>query len=325
MGKVVREELIRRLASGDFVSGQVLADALGVSRTAISKNIQTLTEMGLDIFKVHGKGYRLAEPIHLLQANVIQQHLLSFGANNPVEVHTIIDSTNSYLLRRLPNQVVNGQACVAEYQSAGRGRRGKNWVSPFASHLYLSMYHPLEQGLSAAMGLSVVIGLAVADALEAAYAIDVQLKWPNDIYVEGKKLAGILVELEGQPTESGHSVIGLGLNIQMPKAQGDAIDQPWTDLSQHTDILIDRNLLVAKLISQFNHRLIQHHQYGLAPMLVDWQRRDIFINQAVEIFSGGQTSRGICRGINANGALLIEINGKVKPIYGGEVSLRRQR
>ncbi|TLU64704.1 bifunctional biotin--[acetyl-CoA-carboxylase] ligase/biotin operon repressor BirA [Thalassotalea litorea] len=324
MGKVVREELIRRLAGGEFISGQVLADSLGVSRTAISKSIQALTEMGLDVFKVHGKGYRLAQPIQLLQANQIQQHLHSLGANNPVEVHTIIDSTNSYLLRRLPNQVVNGQTCVAEYQSAGRGRRGKNWVSPFASHLYLSMYYPLEQGVAAAMGLSVVIGLAVADVLETSYQIDVQLKWPNDLYVDGKKIAGILVELEGQPTESGHSVIGLGLNIQMPAAQGEAIDQPWTDLSNHCNQSIDRNRLIANLIVQFNRRLAQHQQYGLSPMLADWQKRDIFLNQAVEIFSGSQVTRGICRGINANGALLIEVNGKVKPIYGGELSLRGQ-
>lgn len=324
MGKVVREELIRRLAKGDFVSGQVLADSLGVSRTAISKNIQTLTDMGLDVFKVHGKGYRLAEPINLLQVDLIQQYLQTLRVSNPVEVHTIIDSTNSYLLRRLPNQVVDGQTCVAEYQSAGRGRRGKNWVSPFASHLYLSMYYPLEQGVAAAMGLSVVIGLAVADVLEKSFQLDVQLKWPNDIYVDGKKLAGILVELEGQPTESGHSVIGLGLNINMPPLQGVEIDQPWTDISRHTRLAVDRNRLVANLIAQFNIRLAQHKQYGLSPMLADWQRRDIFLNQPVEIHSGGQVTRGICRGINVNGALLIEVNGKIKPIYGGEVSLRRQ-
>lgn len=324
MAKVVREELIRRLASGEFVSGQVLADALGVSRTAISKHIQALSDMGLDVFKVHGKGYRLAEPINLLDAERIQEILLSLGASNPIEVHTIIDSTNSYLLRRLPNQVIDGQTCVAEYQSAGRGRRGKNWVSPFASHLYVSMYHSLEQGVAAAMGLSVVIGLAVADVLEQDYKLDVQLKWPNDIYIDGRKLAGILVELEGQPTEAGHSVIGLGLNIQMPEAQGQVIDQPWTDIASQLGQSVDRNVLVARLISQFNRRLQQHKLYGLTPMLADWQRRDIFINQAVEIISANQSTRGICRGINANGALLIEINGKVKPIYGGEVSLRKQ-
>ncbi|QDP02531.1 bifunctional biotin--[acetyl-CoA-carboxylase] ligase/biotin operon repressor BirA [Thalassotalea sp. PS06] len=324
MAKVVREELIRRLASGEFVSGQLLADALGVSRTAISKHIKALSDMGLDVFKVHGKGYRLAEPIYLLNAERIQEILLSLGASNPIEVHTIIDSTNSYLLRRLPNQVIDGQTCVAEYQSAGRGRRGKNWVSPFASHLYVSMYHSLEQGVAAAMGLSVVIGLAVADVLEQYYKLDVQLKWPNDIYIDGRKLAGILVELEGQPTEAGHSVIGLGLNIQMPEAQGQVIDQPWTDIASQLGQSVDRNILVARLISQFNRRLQQHKLYGLTPMLADWQRRDIFINQAVEIISANQLTRGICRGINANGALLIEINGKVKPIYGGEVSLRKQ-
>ncbi|KGJ92165.1 bifunctional biotin--[acetyl-CoA-carboxylase] ligase/biotin operon repressor BirA [Thalassotalea sp. ND16A] len=322
MAKVVREELIRRLADGHFISGQHLAEQLNVSRTAISKHIKVLNEMGLDIFSVQGKGYKLAESITLLDQQVIVNELNTLSLTNKVEVHSIIDSTNSYLMRRLPNNVTHGQTCVSEYQSAGRGRRGKEWVSPFASHLYLSMYWHLEQGMSAAMGISLVVGIAVSDVLQGEYGVDVQLKWPNDIYVNGLKLAGILVELEGQSVGPGNCVIGLGLNINMPKIGASKIDQPWTDLQLILNQPIDRNLLTAKLIAQISKRLVQHHQFGLAPMLGDWQRQDYFYNKPVKLITGDKETRGICKGINASGALLLEIDGKQQPIYGGEVSLR---
>ncbi|QBY04000.1 bifunctional biotin--[acetyl-CoA-carboxylase] ligase/biotin operon repressor BirA [Thalassotalea sp. HSM 43] len=322
MAKVVREELIRQLASGQFVSGQFLAEHLGVSRAAISKHVKALGEMGLDIFSVQGKGYKLAHPMQLLEQEKISQHLQTLGAQNNVEVHTIIDSTNSYLMRRLPNQVTHGQVCISEYQSAGRGRRGKQWQSPLGSHLYMSMYWYLEQGMAAAMGISIVVGIAVADVLKGIYDLPVQLKWPNDIYVDGAKLAGILVELEGQSIGPGHCVIGLGLNVQMPDNSAAEIDQSWTDLSRELTENIDRNLLTAQLIAQISKRLQQHHQFGLAPMLDDWQKQDYFYNQNVLLLAGDKTTRGICKGINQSGALLLEVDGKLQPVYGGEVSLR---
>ncbi len=322
MAKVVREELIRRLANGQFISGQVLAKELGVSRTAISKHIKILTEMGLDIFSVQGKGYKLSSPIQLLNQAIICKQLKVLGLTNIVEVHSLIDSTNSYLMRRLPNNVCHGQVCVSEFQSMGRGRRGKQWISPFGSHLYLSMYWRLEQGLSAAMGISLVVGIAVSDVLKQDYGVDVQLKWPNDIYVNGLKLAGILVELEGQSIGPGNCVIGLGLNIAMPVESGKQIDQPWTDIEQQLGRKIDRNELASKLIANIGKRLEQHNQYGLAPMLDDWQRQDYFIDKSVLLITGEKQTRGICRGINGSGALLLEVDGKQQPIYGGEVSLR---
>ncbi|WNC68991.1 bifunctional biotin--[acetyl-CoA-carboxylase] ligase/biotin operon repressor BirA [Thalassotalea nanhaiensis] len=322
MAKVVREELIRQLADGQFISGQHLAEQLNVSRTAISKHVKVLTEMGLDIFSVQGKGYKLAQSITLLDSQKITNELTNLNRKNLIEVHSIIDSTNSYLMRRLPNNVTHGQTCVSEFQSAGRGRRGKEWISPFGSHLYLSMYWYLEQGMSAAMGISLVVGIAVSDVLQQEYELEVQLKWPNDIYVNGKKLAGILVELEGQSIGPGNCVIGLGLNINMPKQSADQIDQPWTDLSTELNHDVDRNMLSAQLIAKISERLEQHHQFGLAPMLDDWQRQDFFYNKQVKLLTGNKETRGICKGINSSGALLLEVNGKQQPIYGGEVSLR---
>jgi len=330
MAKTVKEHLIKSLATGQFVSGQMLGEELGISRTAIAKHIKALTEMGLDIYSVTGKGYKLAQPLHLLEKERINELLVndftSHSSNKlhsvQIEVHSLIDSTNDYLMRRLPNQLSQGQVCLAEYQSAGRGRRGRQWISPFGSQIYLSMYWYLEQGLSAAMGLSLVTALAVSDAVKAHSGVQVQLKWPNDIYLEGVKLAGILIDLEGQALEPSHSVIGIGLNLKMPEESGKLIEQKWTDLQSHSDVEIDRNALSAKLVSCLYQRLQQHQQSGLTPMLDEWHAHDAFLNKRVKLITGERTTHGICRGVNNQGALLLEVDGQVKPVYGGEVSLR---
>lgn len=320
--KVIREQLIQRLVKGEFLSGQKLGEELGVSRAAISKHMTSLQEMGFDIFSVTGKGYRLAEPIELLDSSKIAHFLQNEHLSAKVEVHSLIDSTNSYLMRRLPNQNSLGQVCIAEYQSSGRGRRGRQWISPFGSHIYMSMYWYLEQGMSAAMGLSVVAALAVSDAIKTLYQIDVELKWPNDIYLNGVKLAGILIDLEGQALEPCHCVIGIGLNINMPEKSAALVDQPWTDLSAVVDADIDRNELAAAIIGSLLKRLQDHKLHGINAMLEDWHRHDFYLDKAVSLITGEKLTRGICRGINAQGALMLEVNGQVSPIYGGEVSLR---
>lgn len=322
MAKIVREHLIKALANGKFVSGQELGKQLDISRTAISKHIKSLTEMGLDIYSVTGKGYKLSQPLNLLNHNKIIAALPKSDANPEVEVHSLIDSTNSYLLRRLPNQLSQGQVCLAEFQSAGRGRRGRQWISPFGSQIYLSMYWYLEQGLSAAMGLSLVAALAVSDAIYDLTNIQVQLKWPNDVYIDGVKLAGILIDLEGQALEPSHSVIGIGLNLNMPAYAAEKIDQKWTDLQSHSKKKIDRNALCTMLIHFLLKRLYQHQNEGLSVMLEEWHAQDLYLNKRVMLITGERITKGICRGVNGQGALMLEVDGQVKPIYGGEVSLR---
>lgn len=322
MAKAVREYLIKALAGGDFVSGQTLGNELNISRTAISKHIKALIEMELDIYSVTGKGYKLSKPLSLLSQRKVIEALPKGNINPNIEVHSLIDSTNSYLLRRLPNQLSQGQVCLAEYQSAGRGRRGRQWISPFGTQIYLSTYWYLEQGLSAAMGLSVVAALAVSDAIYALTKVQVQLKWPNDIYLGGVKLAGILIDLEGQALEPSHSVIGIGLNVNMPATAAAKVDQKWTDLQSHSKVKIDRNLLSAQLIYHLLQRLEQHQSEGLIGMLDEWHAHDFYKDKRVKLLTGERVAKGICRGVNAQGALLLEVDGKVKAIYGGEVSLR---
>ncbi len=317
----MKEYLIKALAAGHFVSGQLLGKQLEISRTAIAKHIKALSEMGLDIYSVKGKGYKLAYSLNLLDKKKILD-LLPHDSKTVLEVHSLIDSTNDYLMRRLPNQLNQGQVCLAEFQSAGRGRRGRQWISPFGSQIYLSMYWALEQGLSAAIGLSLVTALAVSDAIKSYCGVQVQLKWPNDIYIDGAKLAGILIDLEGQALEPSHSVIGIGLNLDMPKQASKKIDQKWTDLQSNTTTIIDRNALSAQLISSLTHRLEQHLTHGFTPMLEDWHKQDLYLHKPVKLITGERVTLGISRGINNQGALLLEVNGQIKPIYGGEVSLR---
>jgi len=322
MNNKIKERIIDELANGSFVSGELIGSQLGVSRAAIAKHIKSLIQMGLEIYSVTGKGYKLSKPLTLLDQQLINQQLRMRDINSKVEVHSVIDSTNSYLMRSLPDKLTQGQVCIAEYQSAGRGRRGRQWISPFGSHVYLSMYWYLEQGMSAAMGLNVVAAMAISDAIHDLYNIKVQLKWPNDIYLQGVKLAGILIDLEGQALEPCHSVIGIGLNLAMPEQSAEQVDQPWTDLQTQTEKVIDRNALVIKIIESLKIRLLEHQEKGITDMVEQWRLQDHFYNKAVKLVTGAKETFGICKGINNQGALLLEIDDQIKPVYGGEVSLR---
>ncbi|KDC49496.1 bifunctional biotin--[acetyl-CoA-carboxylase] ligase/biotin operon repressor BirA [Pseudoalteromonas fuliginea] len=317
--------ILNALKQGVFVSGQALGEQLGISRAAVSKHIKTLQEMGLDIFKVTGKGYCLNSQVGLLNKTQIDQHYKALGANTAdVEVHPIIDSTNSELMRRIQAKTTleSGTVIVAEMQQAGRGRRGRVWQSPFGANLYYSYFWRLDDGLQAAMGVSIAVGLAVYDAIKALYQVDVELKWPNDIYINKQKLAGVLVELDGQPQGPCQLVIGIGINLQMPESFSQHIDQAWTDLSQHTQQL-DKNSLVASLTHHLEQRLAQYRQTGLQGMYEQWNSLNAFAGEYVELNTGHRSWRGICEGIDAQGGIRIRQDGEVKGYYGGEVSLRK--
>ena len=310
-------QLIALLADGEFHSGEKIGELLGVSRTSVNNYIKALQEIGLDIYKVTGKGYCSAIPLTLLNQHIIKQ---VSGVDN-VHVEQILESTNQYLLDKLPN-ISNGQTCIAEYQAAGRGRRGREWVSPFASHLYFSMYWRLEAGIEKASGLSLLVGIATVNALEKLGLHGVGLKWPNDLYYQGKKLAGILIELNAQASDVCHCVIGIGINVRMPEQQGKLIDQPWIDLNNISTQPVDRNQLSGLLIKELHALLSDYEEKGLAPFLDRWFELDYFLNKQVNLIVADNVQTGICRGINEQGALLLEIDNEIKPYIGGEISLR---
>ncbi|WP_337039145.1 MULTISPECIES: bifunctional biotin--[acetyl-CoA-carboxylase] ligase/biotin operon repressor BirA [Pseudescherichia] len=308
--------LISILADGEFHSGEQLGERLGMSRAAINKHIQTLRDWGVDVFTVPGKGYSLPEPIQLLSQNFISSQI----NQGQVAVLPVIDSTNQYLLDRI-GTLQSGDACVAEYQQAGRGRRGRKWFSPFGANLYLSMYWRLEQGPAAAIGLSLVIGIVMAEVLRDLGASQVRVKWPNDLYLQDRKLAGILVELTGKTGDAAQIVIGAGINLAMRKVESDVINQGWINL-QEAGIAIDRNTLAARLINELRAALELFEQEGLTPYLSRWEKLDNFINRPVKLIIGDKEIVGISRGIDTQGALLLEQNGATKAWMGGEISLR---
>ncbi|ALB53413.1 bifunctional biotin--[acetyl-CoA-carboxylase] synthetase/biotin operon repressor [Cronobacter universalis] len=308
--------LISLLADGEFHSGEQLGERLGMSRAAINKHIQTLRDWGIDVFTVPGKGYSLPGPIQLLNESFIHSHIKT----GSVTVLPVIDSTNQYLLDRL-SELESGDACIAEYQQAGRGRRGRKWFSPFGANLYLSMYWRLEQGPAAAIGLSLVIGIVMAEVLHELGADQVRVKWPNDLYLNDRKLAGILVELTGKTGDAAQIVIGAGINLAMRQVESDIVNQGWINL-QEAGIKVDRNELAVRLIEKLRASLREFEQEGLAPFLTRWEKLDNFIHRQVKLIIGEREIYGISRGIDNQGALLLEQNGVTKPWVGGEISLR---
>ena len=314
----VRQTLITLLSDGQFHSGEQLGEQLGISRAAVSKHMAALKELGLDLFSLTGKGYRLAVPMALYD----QAQLQALAPMAPVHCFSVIDSTNQYLFERV-NQLSAGESCLAECQTAGRGRRGKPWVSPFGCQLILSMYWRLEQGMAAAMGLSLAVGVAVVEALESLGYPGVELKWPNDLYYQGRKLAGILVEMSGSAGASCHLVIGIGLNLAMPSQQGEKIDQAWSELRQVQPELVDRNQLAACVLLHLQAAMQTFEQSGLASFVESWNRLDYFAGPPVKLLMGEQVIRGIARGIDDRGALRLETDEGVKLYLGGEISLRR--
>ncbi|MDH1172235.1 bifunctional biotin--[acetyl-CoA-carboxylase] ligase/biotin operon repressor BirA [Pantoea agglomerans] len=309
-------KLVDILSDGEFHSGEQLGETLGMSRAAINKHIQTLKSWGLDVYTVTGKGYSLSAPIQLLD----EQAILSQVTQGNVSVIPVIDSTNQYLLERM-HERESGAACIAEYQQAGRGRRGRQWFSPFGANLYMSMYWRLEQGPAAAMGLSLVIGIIMAETLRSLGADDVRVKWPNDIYLNDRKLAGILVELTGKTGDAAQIVIGAGINLAMRTADASQINQGWINL-QEAGVTVNRNELAARLINSLREALPLFEQEGLTPFVARWAALDNFINRPVKLLIGEREVHGIARGVDSQGGLLLEQDGEIKAWVGGEISLR---
>ncbi|MGI8491122.1 bifunctional biotin--[acetyl-CoA-carboxylase] ligase/biotin operon repressor BirA [Pectobacterium sp. S5] len=309
-------KLIKILSDGEFYSGELLGEMMGMSRAAINKHIQTIRDWGIDVFTVTGKGYSLPAPMQLLDEEVILKHLPEGG----VTVLPVVDSTNQYILERL-DTLSSGDACLAEYQQSGRGRRGRQWFSPFGANLYLSLYWRLEQGPAAAVGVSLVIGIVMAEVLHKLGADGVRVKWPNDLYLKDRKLAGILVELTGKTGDAANLVIGAGINLQMREPAPDTINQGWINL-QEAGIEINRNTLASTLISELRSALVIFELQGLEPFISRWEKLDNYFNRPVRLIIGNREIHGIDRGIDRQGALLLENDGLITPYIGGEISLR---
>lgn len=319
-----QKKILSLLADGEFHSGTELADMLGVSRSAIWKHLNSLAELGLQHSAVSGKGYRLDNALELLDAAKIKEAISDQAGAliSSVEIHDQIDSTNRYLVERSHNNGPSGSVCFAEHQTAGKGRRGRQWVSPYGSNIYLSILWRFQQGPAAISGLSLAIGVAVIRALKQHQIGDIGLKWPNDIYSQGKKLGGILVEVSGETGGPCSAVIGLGLNLFLPETQAEGITQAWTDLSKITgQSRLLRNQLAGTLLNHLLPVIAEFENTGIRAYLDEWRSYDCLSGKSATLFIGQQQFDGIVRGIDDSGMLLIErTDGTVQTFASGEVS-----
>ena len=321
-----QSKILDILKDGEFHSGETLGEKVGCSRTAVWKHLQTLEAMGLLIETTKGTGYRIVGGVDLLDGQAITGALAVAAKPHlsKINIFQTIDSTNTYARQLAEKNSVSGLVILAEQQTGGRGRRGKSWVSPFAANIYLSIVWDFEQGAEALEGLSLAVGVAVRRALIAHGVQGVKLKWPNDIYVEQKKLGGILLEMIGDPAGHCSVVIGVGLNVSMPVSQASAIDQDWTDVATELqDKLPARNKLAAELISEILPLLSTFQEQGFAAYRDEWQAADAFYGQTALISTPKQSIAGIVKGVDINGALRLELDGgNIESFIGGELSLR---
>lgn len=311
--------LLELLKDGRFHSGQALGAALGISRSAVWKQLQQLeAELGLSIHKVRGRGYQLAAPLTLLSAADIARQVTDCAWE--VLLFDSIDSTNAEALRSIERGVVAPFLVLAERQTAGRGRRGRKWVSPFAENIYYSLVLRIDGGMRQLEGLSLVVGLAVMKTLRALGIPGVGLKWPNDVLVDRKKIAGILLELVGDPADVCHVVLGVGINVNMQ--QTDEVEQQWTSVRLETGKVVDRNLLVASLGGMLKTYLDRHQELGFSAIQQEWEQNHLWQGCPVSLIAGVNKIDGVVLGIDQQGALRLKVDGVEKVYSGGELSLR---
>lgn len=308
-------KLLKLLKDGRFHSGQALGAALGVSRSAVWKQLKHLeSDLNLSIHKVPGRGYQLASPIELLESEQLNDCLW------PVAIHYSLDSTNAEALRAISRGDTAPFLVLSEQQSAGRGRRGREWVSPFADNIYFSLVLRIDNGVRQLEGLSLVVGLAVLDALREFGCSEIGLKWPNDILASNRKIAGILLELVGDPADVCHVVLGIGINVNMTVAND--VDQLWTSVQLETGQTINRNKLVTSLCQKLQIYLKRLESAGFASMQAEWEQNHLWQGRNVSLIAGTHSVEGAVLGVDGQGALRMNVAGEEKVFSGGELSLR---
>ena len=323
--------LLLQLADGEVHSGESLGEHLGVSRAAVWKQLQKLEQLGVSVTSVKGRGYQLPGGLDLLEEAEIRAGLAESARTllGELDLYDLADSTNARALEALDAGAGHRRVILAEKQSAGRGRRGRSWASPFAGGISLSIGWQFNGGVQLLEGLSLAVGVALARALQEFDVPDVRLKWPNDVWCRGRKLAGVLLELSGDLTDRCAVVVGVGINMRLPPAAAEAIDQPWIDLEQVRPG-IGRNQLVAAMLNHLLPLLDGYPESGFASWRSAWESLDQFAGDAVCVQSAQQRWCGIARGVDSSGALLLEMNdgndgaSELRTFHGGEVSLRPQ-
>ncbi len=314
---------LRRIADGRFHSGEDVARDLGRTRASLSEALKKSADLGVELFSVRGKGYCLAAPIEFLDASVVSSSLVA-GSRIRLQVVDEIASTSTRLLEMAAAGAPSGTCLAAEWQSAGRGRRGRSWVSSLGGSLTFSLLWRFERGAGHLGGLSLAVGLAVARALAACGAARVQVKWPNDVLVDFHKLAGILVETSGEMAGPSVAVVGVGVNFRLADAVVDRIDQPVTDVSRAASSAPSRSGLLGALLRELESVLARFERDGFAPFRADWLALHAYQGRPVRVLPAGEAPfDATVTDVGADGTLLVtRSGGRIVPLSSAEISLR---
>jgi BirA family biotin operon repressor/biotin-[acetyl-CoA-carboxylase] ligase len=322
-------DVIRLLADGALHSGNELAAVLDCSRTAVWKNLKGLRDIGLDVAAHAGRGYQLGTPIELLDADRIRSRLgaAALARLESLELEPVLDSTSDALRRRPAPGPGHLHVMLAEFQRGGRGRRGRAWVSPFGSGLCLSVSWLMDTARGGLAGLSLALGVAAQGALAKQGAAGVGLKWPNDLVVGNGKLAGLLLDLDGEADGPMKIVAGIGVNVRPDPGLKAGLQmagalQPVA-LDECCAGLVSRNVLAGELIDAFGEALATFEQHGFEPFADAWRALDVLYGRRVSVQVGKRTWHGLASGIAPDGALLVARNGELEAVMSGDVTVRQ--
>jgi BirA family biotin operon repressor/biotin-[acetyl-CoA-carboxylase] ligase len=314
---------LRRLSDGVFHSGQDLAKEFQLSRASIFNVLNQAEAMGLNVHAVRGRGYRIPEPVEWLDAAAIAKHLDVTSHAYDVHILDSVDSTNTALMAAALSGAADGTVFCAEHQQAGKGRRGRQWHAALGGSLTFSVLWRFENGLQSLAGLSLAVGLAIARAVNRRSPHPVRLKWPNDVLVDYRKLAGILVEIQGDLHGAAIAVAGIGLNVRLRDVQRDAIDQAVVDLDE-MGVAAGRNQILADCLQELHGVLAVFRQHGFAALRGDWMALDAYADKAVTLkLPDARGVYGMAAGVDESGAFLLRSqHGATNAYSGGEISLR---
>lgn len=313
---------LRCLSHEAFRSGPEIAATLGISRATLSNCLKETEQFGVALYKVHGRGYRLAQPLDWLAYPQIVAALGPTVKLFNVEVVDVSPSTNTVLMERAAIGAPSGTVLAAEYQSDGRGRRGRRWFAPLCGGVTFSLLWRFNQGAAQLSCLSLAVGVAVARALRDLGLADVQLKWPNDILHRFHKLGGILIELTGDVLGPTFAVIGIGVNVRLDEASLTKINQATTDLSRLMDNVPPRSVVLGKLLAELGKVLPQFETEGFAPFRDEWTEFHAYQNRTVRVvLPRNAIEEGVVSGVADDGSLILDRPGGVCRYTVGEISL----
>ena len=313
--------ILHLLADGQFHSGEALAQRFKVTRATIWNAVKHAESLGVEVFSVRGRGYKLPQAIELLDKNLV---LTAIGEQREwfnVQLLDEVASTNTYLMQQ--KDAAHATCVVAHVQTKGKGRRGRTWVSQLGASLTFSLLWRFQCGAAALSGLSLAVGVALMRALNSLGVNDAQLKWPNDVLVHGKKLAGILIELQGDLEGPSAAVIGVGVNLNLPKNVLNSIDQPAIDLVNVSTKSINQSELLGVLLKHLTDVLSTFESHGFIGLRDEWLRYHAYQNKPVRmLLPNGTDVQGVVKSVADDGILLVETALGLQRFSAGEISLR---